>query len=92
MLQEQRFTRLGGDHRVEVDVRVIASSNRDLKAEMAAGKFREDLYYRLNVVPLVMPALAERRIDIPDLARHFMLVPPGIRACRRVRSATTPWP
>ena len=73
VLQEQRFSRLGSDARIEVDVRVIASTNRDLKGEMASGKFREDLYYRLNVVPLVMPALAERRIDIPELARHFML-------------------
>ena len=72
MLQEQRFVRLGGDTRVEVDVRVIASSNSELKAEMAAGRFREDLFYRLNVVPLAMPPLAERRIDIPELARHFM--------------------
>ena len=62
--------------RIEVDVRVIASSNRDLKAEMASGRFREDLFYRLNVVPVPMPPLAERRIDIPDLARHFMPVPP----------------
>ncbi|MEK0081524.1 sigma-54-dependent transcriptional regulator [Benzoatithermus flavus] len=73
VLQEQRFVRLGGDTKVEVDVRVIASTNRDLKQEMAAGRFREDLYYRLNVVPLVMPPLAERRVDIPELARHFML-------------------
>ena len=73
VLQEQRFSRLGSDARIEVDVRVIASTNRDLKGEMASGKFREDLYYRLNVVPLAMPALAERRIDIPELARHFML-------------------
>jgi two-component system nitrogen regulation response regulator NtrX len=73
VLQEQRFVRLGGDARVEVDVRVIASSSRDLKVEMAAGRFREDLYYRLNVVPLAMPSLAERRVDIPDLARHFMV-------------------
>jgi two-component system nitrogen regulation response regulator NtrX len=73
VLQEQRFVRLGGDNRVEVDVRVIASTNRDLKSEMAAGRFREDLYYRLNVVPLVMPSLAERRVDIPELARHFMV-------------------
>jgi two-component system nitrogen regulation response regulator NtrX len=73
VLQEQRFTRLGGEARVEVDVRVIASTNRDLKAEMGAGRFREDLFYRLNVVPLAMPPLAERRVDIPELARHFML-------------------
>ena len=65
--------RLGGEHRIEVDVRVIASSNRDLRNEMTAGRFREDLFYRLNVVPLVMPPLAERRVDIPELARHFML-------------------
>jgi two-component system nitrogen regulation response regulator NtrX len=73
VLQEQRFVRPGGDTRVEVDVRVIASSSRDLKSEMAAGRFREDLFYRLNVVPLVMPPLAERRVDIPELARHFMV-------------------
>jgi two-component system nitrogen regulation response regulator NtrX len=73
VLQEQRFTRLGGEARVEVDVRVIASTNRDLKAEMGAGRFREDLFYRLNVVPLAMPPLAERRVDIPELGRHFML-------------------
>jgi two-component system, NtrC family, nitrogen regulation response regulator NtrX len=73
VLQEQRFSRLGSDARIEVDVRVIASTNRDLKAEMASGKFREDLFYRLNVVPLAMPPLAERRVDIPELARHFML-------------------
>jgi two-component system nitrogen regulation response regulator NtrX len=72
LLQEQRFTRLGGDQRIDVDLRVIASTNRDIKAEMAAGRFREDLYYRLNVVPLQMPALGERRTDIPMLARHFM--------------------
>jgi two-component system nitrogen regulation response regulator NtrX len=72
LLQEQRFTRLGGDQRIEVDVRVLASTNRDIKAEMAAGRFREDLYYRLSVVPLQMPALAERRTDIPSLTKHFM--------------------
>jgi two-component system nitrogen regulation response regulator NtrX len=70
-LQEQTFERLGGT-RVEVDVRVMASTNRDLAAEVAAGRFREDLYYRLAVVPIRVPALRERREDIPMLARHFM--------------------
>ncbi|HXP75544.1 MAG TPA: sigma-54 dependent transcriptional regulator [Stellaceae bacterium] len=70
-LQEQTFERLGGS-RVEVDVRVMASTNRDLAAEVAAGRFREDLYYRLAVVPIRVPALRERREDIPMLARHFM--------------------
>jgi two-component system nitrogen regulation response regulator NtrX len=73
VLQEQRFTRLGGDQRIEVDVRVIATTNRDLRAEINAGRFREDLFYRLNVVPVMMPSLAERRTDIPELTAHFML-------------------
>jgi len=72
VLQEQTFERLGGSNRVEVDVRVVASTNRDLAVEMGAGRFREDLYYRLNVVPIRVPALRERREDIPLLARHFM--------------------
>ncbi len=72
VLHDQRFTRLGGDQRIEVDVRVLSTTNRDLKQEIAAGRFREDLYYRLNVVPLEMPRLADRRTDIPELARHFM--------------------
>jgi two-component system nitrogen regulation response regulator NtrX len=72
VLHEQRFTRLGGDQRIEVDVRVLATTNRDLKQEIAAGRFREDLYYRLNVVPLEMPRLVDRRTDIPELARHFV--------------------
>jgi two-component system nitrogen regulation response regulator NtrX len=71
-LQEQGFTRLGGALRVQVDVRVIASTSKDLQAEIAAGRFREDLYYRLAVVPLKIPSLRERREDIPPLARHFM--------------------
>jgi two-component system, NtrC family, nitrogen regulation response regulator NtrX len=70
-LQEQTFERVGGG-RVEVDVRVIASTNRDLALEIAAGRFREDLFYRLAVVPLRVPPLHERREDIPLLARHFM--------------------
>ncbi|BAE51173.1 sigma-54-dependent transcriptional regulator [Paramagnetospirillum magneticum] len=72
VLQDQMFERIGGGKRVEVDVRVIASTNRDLQSEMTAGHFREDLYYRLNVVPVKMPSLRDRREDIPLLARHFM--------------------
>lgn len=72
VLQEQSFERVGGSSRVEVDVRVIASSNRDLPSEIEAGRFRQDLFYRLAVVPIRVPSLTERREDIPVLARHFM--------------------
>jgi two-component system nitrogen regulation response regulator NtrX len=72
VLQEQTFTRVGGSRRVQVDVRVIASTNRDLAQEMATGRFRQDLFYRLSVVPLRVPALRERREDIPALANHLM--------------------
>ena len=68
-LQDQTFERLGGSSRVKVDVRVLAATNKDLQAEINAGRFREDLYYRLAVVPLRMPALKERREDIPQLSR-----------------------
>jgi two-component system nitrogen regulation response regulator NtrX len=71
-LQEQAFTRVGGSTPVKVDVRVLATTNRDLSAEIAAGRFREDLFYRLAVVPLRVPALRERREDVPALARHFL--------------------
>ena len=71
-LQDQAFERLGGSARVKVDVRVISTTNRDVQAEIGAGRFREDLFYRLAVVPLKTPALRERRDDIPALARHFM--------------------
>ncbi|HWT10048.1 MAG TPA: sigma-54 dependent transcriptional regulator [Roseomonas sp.] len=71
-LQEQGFERIGGGTRVKVDVRVLSTTNRDLAAEIAAGRFREDLFYRLAVVPLRVPALRERREDVPVLARHFM--------------------
>ena len=72
VLQEQNFERVGGSTRVQVNVRVISSTTRDLQAEVAAGRFREDLFYRLNVVPLTVPALADRREDIRDLTDHFM--------------------
>ena len=72
VLQEQVFERVGGTNKVEVDVRVVASSNRDLAAEITAGRFREDLFYRLSVVPIKVPALRERRDDIPLLVRYFM--------------------
>jgi len=72
VIQEQMFERVGGSARVEVDVRVIAASNRDLAQEIKAKRFREDLFYRLNVVPIAIPALRDRREDIPELARHFM--------------------
>ena len=72
VLQDQNFLRVGGRTRVEVDVRVIASTNRDLSDEMAAGRFRQDLFYRLNVVPIRIPPLRERRDDIPTLVRYFL--------------------
>ncbi|GBQ65454.1 nitrogen assimilation response regulator NtrX [Komagataeibacter swingsii] len=71
-LQDQTFERLGGARRVKVDVRVLATTNRDLQSEIAMGRFREDLYYRLAVVPLRIPSLRERREDIPELARMFL--------------------
>lgn len=73
VLQEQVFVRIGGSTKVEVDVRVIASSSSDLQAEMQLGRVRQDLYYRLNVVPIKIPALSERREDIPLLANHFLV-------------------
>ena len=72
VLQDQGFQRIGGHALVEVDIRVIASTSRHLEAEITAERFREDLYYRLRVVPIDVPPLRDRRPDIPDLARHFM--------------------
>jgi two-component system, NtrC family, nitrogen regulation response regulator NtrX len=72
VLVEQTFLRVGGSTRVQVDARVISSTTHDLRSEIAAGRFREDLYHRLNVVPVRVPALAERRDDVPSLVAHFM--------------------
>jgi len=72
VLQERAFQRVGGSDRIQVEVRVVAATNRDLNKEVETGKFREDLYYRLNVVPIQLPPLRERREDIPILARHFL--------------------
>ena len=72
VLIDQTFTRVGGTIRVQVDARVICSTTRDLRSETEGGRFREDLYHRLNVVPVRIPSLAERRDDIPPLIAHFM--------------------
>ncbi len=71
-LQEQQFTRVGGTKLLKVDVRVLAASNKNLLKEIEKGTFRDDLFYRLNVVPIIVPPLRERREDIPLLVRHFM--------------------
>lgn len=72
LLQEKSFQRIGGTSKIDVDIRVIAATNRDLQAEVEKGNFREELYYRLNVVPIAIPPLRSRREDIPLLAKHFL--------------------
>jgi two-component system nitrogen regulation response regulator NtrX len=71
-LDEQRFTPVGSDHAITVDARVIASTNKDLDEEISRGNFREDLFYRINVIPFYVPPLRERKEDVPLLARHFL--------------------
>jgi two-component system nitrogen regulation response regulator NtrX len=72
VLVDQTFLRVGGTNKVSVDVRIVSSTGRNIEAEIAAGKFREDLYHRLSVVPIRVPPLAERREDIPELVHYFM--------------------
>ena len=72
VLVEQRFQRIGGGTRVHVDVRIVSSTSHDLQKEMVVGRLREDLYHRLNVVPIEVPGLSERREDVPDLVRYFV--------------------
>ena len=72
ILQEQRFERVGGSQTIQVDVRVLTATNKDLEKEIEEGRFRQDLYYRLNVIPINVPRLVDRKEDIPELVEHFL--------------------
>jgi two-component system nitrogen regulation response regulator NtrX len=86
VIQELKFERIGGEESLIVDVRVIAATNKNIREQIQAGKFREDLFFRLNVIPIHVPPLAERTSDIPLLADYFMLKfkPPGEAAVRTI--------
>jgi two-component system, NtrC family, response regulator AtoC len=100
VLQERRFERVGGTRTIQVDVRIVAATNRDLQAEMAAGRFREDLFHRLAVFPVRLPALRERPADVPVLAEHLLrraaarLARPGLtlQADALAALGAYPWP
>jgi DNA-binding NtrC family response regulator len=100
VLQEREFERVGGSRTLRSDVRVIAATNRELEAQVGAGRFRADLFYRLNVFPLMVPPLRERREDIPRLVAHFTAKigrrlgrkPDGISPAFLDRAAAHPWP
>ena len=90
VLQEREFERVGGGQTISVDVRVLAATNRDLKAAVAAGNFREDLFYRLNVFPIQMPSLRQRVDDIPLLVEYFIerYAKQGGKRIRNIRKQT----
>jgi two-component system nitrogen regulation response regulator NtrX len=100
VLTDQSFVRVGGTRQIGVDVRVVSSTTRDLTVEMAEKRFREDLFYRLNVVPVTIPSLAQRREDIPLLAEHFFtryasdlgLTPPEISPEAMAALQAYDWP
>jgi len=100
VLEDQRFTPVGGNEATQVDVRVIASTNKDLEKEIELGNFREDLYYRLNVIPFQVPALRERKEDIPQLISHFLndfasrygRKPPSLSRRAQDVLVSYPWP
>ncbi|RAL22142.1 Fis family transcriptional regulator [Lujinxingia litoralis] len=84
VLQEREFERVGGEATLKADVRVVTATHRDLRAEVAQGRFREDLFYRLHIIPVELPPLRARREDVPDLAAHFVE-----KLARRTRSSAT---
>ena len=85
-MQSQKFERIGGEQTLAVDVRILAATNKNLLEQVKAGQFREDLFYRLNVIPIQLPPLRERQNDIPLLARHFLGT--GQPSCRSLLSAS----
>src|SRR5687768_9565862 len=99
-LQEREFDRVGGTHQIRVDVRVIAATNRDLTSAIRAGRFREDLFYRLNVIAIPLPPLKERKEDIPVLTKFFLgrcaletkKIFTGITGAAQIRLAAYEWP